>query len=297
MVSAKPDDPSKLRFKFDTELSERSIKLELLNEELRVIGLGTGFIIREREGPYLYTNWHVVTGYNFMDLEVKDVPKRRFVRLRQKKIHAPAPGVIGFGDEELTTFPLYDDKGKPLWEQEEQERPNADLNQVGLRVPKHCDLVRLRVSLGELPEIHQTFIREDIWNDYLPVGTPLLIAGYPYGYSAFEFPEPVFLTRAIASNWCSLSMCSLIDGIGANGMSGSPVFVKLGSKWAIFGVYCGAIFPDYDPRTPKEGNDKQAALGIVLHIRLGRIVLGVPDYGAGALEDWTKPRPIRPSEI
>jgi hypothetical protein len=38
----------------------------------------------------------------------------------------------------------------------------------------------------------------------------------------------------------------LIDGIGAPGMSGGPVFIERNQKLILYGIYTGLIYPDYD---------------------------------------------------
>lgn len=277
MAIFQPDNPAKLRLIHDMDLTERSVKLELLDDSDRPVSNGTGIIITEDDGPYLYTCWHVVTGYDFLALNVKAPPRAKKISLRTKQVTRPAPGLTAVGNEKIVNYPLYDDAGRPRWQQQEAERPHADLNSIGIKVPEHIDWVRLPVEIDELSRQHQSFVPNDIWHDHMGIGTPTMIGGFPYGYSAFHFPEPLFLTRAIATMGSKIPFITLLDGAGAKGMSGSPVYVKIAGKWALYGVYTGLIFPDYEAGSKKPENDRHAALGMLLTARLGRILLGVRD--------------------
>lgn len=276
------DNPAKLRLAQDMDITERSVKLDLLDESGRLISYGTGLLMTEDDGTYLYTCWHVITGYDFLELKVKAPPAIRKVALRTKTVRQENPAVIAIGGEKVTEYALYDAQGLPVWQQEEAERPHPDLNAIGIRIPKHCDLVRLRVEIDDLARAHQSFVPNDVWHDHINIGTPVLIGGYPYGYSAFHFPEPVFLTRSIATMWTKIPFVTLLDGTGAHGMSGSPVYVKIAGKWALYGVYTGILFPDYQQGLNGDSNDRHAALGLMLIFKLGRIMLGVKDFGPGA---------------
>jgi hypothetical protein len=141
MIKIVPDDPSKLRFTEGYQLSERSIRLELLDEDGSVVSFGTGIMMSEDNGVFLYTCWHTVTGYDFLNLKVIYPPRIKSVALHTKVIRQENPAVVAVGGETRDLYSLYDENGDPIWEQEEGERPHLDLNEIGVRVPKHCDIV------------------------------------------------------------------------------------------------------------------------------------------------------------
>src|SRR5688572_20882274 len=92
-----PDDPNKLRFAAGHQLSERSIKLELLGANGSLVSFGTGLIMVDTDGVYLYTCWHVVTGYDFLNVKVNKPPIIPSVALHTKTIKQENPGVVSVG--------------------------------------------------------------------------------------------------------------------------------------------------------------------------------------------------------
>jgi hypothetical protein len=74
----------------------------------------SGFVRIEDGVPFLYTCWHVVTGYDRNDLRVTNaLPKRAFLEVflqshRQQADSASVPaGPLSF------TIPLYDESARP----------------------------------------------------------------------------------------------------------------------------------------------------------------------------------------
>jgi len=57
----------------------------------------------------------------------------------------------------------------------------------------------------------------------------------------------------------------LIDGAGAPGMSGGPVFYECDNRLYLFGMYVGVIFPDAAPENEPE---RGSPLGIVCPMNL-----------------------------
>ena len=57
-----------------SSLSNKAVIIECLNNDGELIkdANASGFILREKDGLYLYTCWHVVTGLNMHELPVKE---------------------------------------------------------------------------------------------------------------------------------------------------------------------------------------------------------------------------------
>jgi hypothetical protein len=140
--------------------------------------------------------------------------------------------------------------------------------------------IRFKIDVNTLASDYQAFNRNDIWFDKVDVGTQVMVAGYPYGYSAFTFPEPIFLTRAVASNWTKIPFIEFIDGGAAPGMSGSPLYAKIGERWALYGIYTGVLYPDHELPPEGHNNDRHTALGLFMPFKMARILLGVKDFQA-----------------
>ena len=46
-------------------LSFKAVRLETLDERKTILGRATGFLVRDADGLFLYSCWHVVTGVDF----------------------------------------------------------------------------------------------------------------------------------------------------------------------------------------------------------------------------------------
>jgi hypothetical protein len=160
-------------------------------------------------------------------------------------------------------LPLYDRSGgkfAPLWFQDEQDVPQGDLNAIGIRVPFWHDAVKLRlpetIRISDLQVIDQGNCLEHL----VDPGDKVYLVGYPYGYSALGEgqPTPIVLTRFIAALRVADRQREIVlDGYGAPGMSGGPVFVDTARGLRLLGPYTGLIYPDH----VIEQNEKITALG------------------------------------
>lgn len=93
----------------------------------------------------------------------------------------------------------------------------------------------------------------------------MLVAGYPYGFSANgqSQPTPVVLKRFVAAvNVPDRRRQYLLESIGGAGMSGGPVFVEIGTDVLLVGLYTGLVYPDYLSPAPQ----LTTALGTVADI-------------------------------
>jgi hypothetical protein len=255
--------------------NSKIVRIETLDDDGATLSRATGFIVSENNANYLYTCWHVVTGINFLTLDVKHPPKATRLKVHYQQVAARAPGVTAIGGLSTLTLALYENKqgGEPklpCWEQEKGERPQPDLNAIGIKVPKFADVVRLSVELNADERKVICIPSASRYSNIAVVPQRVIIAGYPYGYSTFgpEFPKPIFLTRHIAAAPLFDSVgLALVDAAASPGMSGAPVFVENQGNWQIAGIYTGLIYPDYamlaNQQLPGAGkNDRHAALGM-----------------------------------
>lgn len=259
------EDSPKLLFNQRLELGFKAVLLRCLDEQMKPITYGSGFIRREAGRLYLYTCWHVVTGYDKNDLKVKEPPTRAFLSIEMQDANQPQPGVEVVGGIQSVVLPLYDTTTSPkmpTWLQDSRHIPHTDLNAINIFVPFWHDAVRIplpdSVRVSEL----QVLDENDVFpgNTLLTPGDKLYIVGYPYGYSAHgaKQPTPVVLTRFVAATKIKGRQREvLLESTGAPAMSGGPVFVERESSIHLLGLYTGLLYPDH----VLEGNEKHTALG------------------------------------
>ena len=253
------------------------VRLQALNAQREVLKgvVASGFIRRLAGRLYLYTCWHVVTGFDLYDVRVGlNLPNRRYLELTLQTAEQRNPSTQVVGGTQTVTVPLYDDgpqqPSTPLWEQDNQHIPHPDLNAVRLYVPFWHDVVRIELppdlALSDLQVIdEQRLFKGNIAS--LSPGDKCMVVGYPYGFSAFgpQQPTPVALTRFVASDRIAeRHQQLLLEGIAAPGMSGGPVFVERDDELLLFGVYTGSIYPDF----ALNSNEKVTALGTVANLSM-----------------------------
>jgi hypothetical protein len=212
----------------------------------------SGFVRIEDGVPFLYTCWHVVTGYDRNDLRVTNaLPKRAFLEVfvqeqqLQSRSASAVEGPLSF------TIPLYDESArpkKPLWYQDRAHLPHPDLNSIGLCVPSWHDAVKIPLStdvrVSQLQLVSNPVLAS---NTMLEPGDKIYVVGFPYGCGTGGLgpPTPVVLTRFVTATAVSgRPQEFLLDSGGAPGMSGGPVFVERDNYIALLGVYTGVIYPD-----------------------------------------------------
>lgn len=275
MSSAKPFPAQRLLLPFS------GVRLECLDQHQKPIAeaVASGFLRRENGSLYLYTAWHVVTGFNPHHIEVGlDLPKRRYIRLALQDATSDQPGIQVIGGQQSVVVPLYANPSavtgplEPLWEQNDQHIPHALLNHVGIFVPFWNDVVRIPLSdavrIAEIQVVSGDLLTSAS-DSLVSVGDKCLIVGFPYGFSAaigVDQPTPVVFTRFIASAHIAgaRKFEFFLDGYGAPGMSGGPVFLERNNQLYLIGVYTGDIFPDHH----RQRYEKTTALGTVADIRM-----------------------------
>jgi hypothetical protein len=233
-----------------SELSFRCVQLRCLDAGRSPLrhASASGFVRIEDGVPFLYTCWHVVTGYDRNDLRVTNaLPKRAFLEVFLQDDHG-TPSVEAMAS---FTIPLYDESAwpkKPLWYQDRAHLPHPDLNSIGLCVPSWHDAVKIPlppdVGVAQLPLVSNPVLAA---NAVLEPGDKIYVVGFPYGFGAGRpgVPAPVVLTRFVTATAVSgRPQEFLVDAGGVPGMSGGPVFVERDGDIALLGVYTGVVYAD-----------------------------------------------------
>ena len=250
--------------------------LQCLSEDLEPIpnAFASGFVRREADGLWLYTCWHVVTGFDPYDIHVGlHLPNRRHLRVSMQASEVRQPGVEAIGGLQSIVLALYDTSAgtvRPRWLQDARHIPHADLNAAGIYVPFWHDLVKLKlppeVRLSDFQIVDESLLLPDNLGLLAP-GDKCMVVGFPFGFSAHgpSQPAPVALTRFVASDRiANRRQQLLLESAGAPGMSGGPVFVEQGEDLFLFGIYIGLIYPDHAAGT----NERLSALGVVGNLTL-----------------------------
>lgn len=242
-------------------LSRTAVRLQCLDREGKVLTWGSGFILREEGVNFLYTCWHVVSGYGAPHrLQIPGQPAdRASLRLFLQEVEERG-GYEAIGGITSFDLPLKDENERPVWSQEPEQQTQIDLNAIGLRVPRHFDVVKIALPQSIRVSSLTVLTIEFTSQGMLP-GDRLSIVGYPHGYSADgeEDLTAVVLTRHVAAMAAGARPDRLIlDGPGTPGMSGSPVFAwdKAGHP-RLLGIYSGIVHPAAGGAYPEHA----AALG------------------------------------
>jgi hypothetical protein len=251
----------------------KAVLIRCLDEHRQHINNATGFIRREQGKLWLYTCWHVVTGYDRNDLKVGNkLPNRVFLEIAMQDAQERQPGVEAVGGLQSLVVPLYDTTTKPrtaLWYQDKRHVPHADLNAVKLFIPFWHDAVKLPLPDGARTSTVQIIEENEFFpaNTLLTVGDKLYVVGFPYGYSSVgaQQPTPVVLTRFVAATRIGgRNQEILLESAGAPGMSGGPVLVERDSGIHLIGMYTGLLYPDH----ATQSNEKVTALGTCSNMSL-----------------------------
>lgn len=256
-------------------LQFKAVRLECLDEHQQPLNkVASGFVMREAEALFLYTCWHVVTGFDPHHIEVGFVlPKCRFLRVSLQDVKSRSEGLEAIGGEVSRVLPLYQNSQPPfgpLWSQDERHVPQSELNNIGIHVPFWHDVIKIRLpddlSPSDLQLVNAQRSR--------PVNAPLicpgdkcLVVGYPYGFSALGKgqPTPIVLTRYVAATRINeRPQQFLLESAGAPGMSGGPVFLERDQDIYLIGLYTGCVFPD----SGNHAKEKTTALGTVSDLTL-----------------------------
>lgn len=237
------------------------------NGKMVIDAHASGFLRLEDADVYLYTCWHVVTGYGDpWNLSLQKRSERRQLKISTWSMQRGPSGDPMTGVR-TCVIPLFDAQGMPLWLQDEESDDDTLLAKERIAVPKHHDVVKIKLPIPASCFSELQLIRSDreIPDARVVIGDRVFISGFPHGFSVGGIFNPiaVVLTRFIASQRHSVSPCVyFIDGTGAPGMSGAPVFIEHPEGVRLFGVYTGKRFTKSGAHTSSGGDQ----LGIVTDI-------------------------------
>lgn len=228
--------------------------------------VASGFIVESSGNLFLYTCWHVVTGFDMNDVRISGVlPNRRYLQVTYQGFDTSTPNIQKIGGNHSLVLPLYDDNNFPLWIQNKQDIPNADLNAINIKVPSWHDAVKIPLPESVMLSEMQIIKESDAFLNITMIGEQVFVVGFPYGYSALglEQPTAIVLVRFVAANRVKDRKSDvLLDGPGAPGMSGGPVFVERDGKLLLVGIYTGLLYPDH----VVQRNEKYTALGTMSNL-------------------------------
>lgn len=247
-------------------LSSHVLRLTTLDATGNVLAYGTGFIVFDtlydrdfwpyapangpiEAGYFLYTCWHVVTGIDFIDPKLPhSYSQPRTLRIEGRYFEYDNGQRNSVRGPHVMELPLYGDNGHSRWRQQNQHRKNGLIKDcTGISIPRQLDVVRIPLKTGEL--VDQWAMPLKVLDDGVTplIGWDVFIAGYPYGFSAGGdvLIEPIYLKRSIASSNSMGPLSILLDGVGAQAMSGAPVFLLHEQKWVLAGVYRGLVNPSF----------------------------------------------------
>src|SRR5579863_2953187 len=255
------------------------------NGERRGPAVASGFLLRDDAELYLYTCWHVVTGIELANPVLPGTNQRRSrLKVSMQRSENFNRAVVAVGGSDSFEVELYEKSGEksgaevflPRWEQDEQSVSNSSLAMANLVQPFWHDIVRIRLPSSVVTSAVPVLSRLDLWPNLIAPADPLMLVGYPYGFGAKPLTAmPIVVKRHVAAiSRDDARREILIDGAGAPGMSGGPVFYEWDNRVYLFGMYVGVIFPDAVPDNEPE---RSGALGIVCpmnllahHLRLAR---------------------------
>jgi hypothetical protein len=242
------------------------------NGERRGPVVASGFLLRDDAELYLYTCWHVVTGIELANPVLPGTNQRRSrLKVSMRRSEKFKGAIASGGGSESFEVELYEQSGEdvflPRWEQDEQSVSNSTLAMANLVQPLWHDIVRIRLPSSVVTSTVQVLSRLDLWPNLIAPADPLMLVGYPYGFSARQLsPTPIVVQRHVAAiSPDGARREILIDGAGAPGMSGGPVFYEWDNRLYLFGMYVGVIFPDAALEIERE---RTSALGIVCPMNL-----------------------------
>lgn len=236
-------------------LSHKAVMVHCLDEKGNKIkgAYASAFILKEDDGLFLYTCWHVVSGFDMHDLPMsyKEAPNRRALRISlQNSVEQPTGGAVrafvvdGLRTLDIQLYESHDGKDIPLWHQDPIEQ-GFDLDAVKVAVPGRHDAVKLRLPMSfDTSPLHIVDCVQ-LHKGLVFPGDRIYIVGFPYNFSTRgeDQPIPVVLTRFVAGTQINGRIGEfLLDGVGAPGMSGGPAFVERDGQVLLVGLYKGTIY-------------------------------------------------------
>ena len=240
------------------ENSTKPIFIEIYFNDNK-IGSATGFQIHYGNTKYLVTNWHVVSGRNFITKKCisnqQTIPNKLILKYKKYLDNSE----FEWSDK---TIELYDNIGEKIWYEHPKYKNDVDV--VLIPLEGHLQYLDYRECFN-VNSNYNLFVTE-----------PVFVLGYPLGYIVKNKYEPhaVWTSGTVASD-LSLNLeingkeipAFLIDSKTRKGQSGSPVIYysssgldlhyrnKIGDEgfvhWGCpfmqeIGIYSGRISEDSD---------------------------------------------------
>lgn len=207
--------------------------LDIFRAEQRV-SVATGFAVKKDNSYYLITNWHVVTGRNFLTNE----PLSNATAIDPDALRIWFHG-LNLGQWVAKKIDIVDKTGNKLWLEHERGR--------------EIDVVAVPLEISNDIKIYDADLRLADFDLMLYPSEAVSIIGFPEGLtSGGKFP--IWKTGHIASDididWDNRP-AFLIDATTKSGMSGSPVIAKrvsifqsskgnqIGNAIKFLGIYSG----------------------------------------------------------
>lgn len=218
---------------FIDEFSLKPLYLEILLNNLN-IGIGTGFVVKQKDSYYIITNWHIVTGRNPNNNQ----------SLSASGVVDPNKIRVWFHEENLGSWisceiNLINQDGKSLW----LEHPHG----------REIDVVAIPFLLSPNIKVYDIDLSLSDFDLKIYPSEAVSIIGFPKGFTSAG-KLPIWKTGHIASDididWNG-KPTFLIDATTKSGMSGSPVIAKrvciyqtskgnqIGNAVRFLGVYSG----------------------------------------------------------
>ena len=214
----------------------------------REIAKATGFIVKAGEDHFLVTNWHVVTGRDFLTGNLTSVPWTIEASLPVVRMVIMYGGLWRYweGWSRPHEISLYNEDHTPRW-LECKVNSGDDIPMMDVAV------VPIDWSPDALPGTHYLdFIPiSDVYPSVVAPPDQVQIVGFPFGLSVMGSDGPAIpfcKTGFIASSrWLrnDLFGAYFVDATTGPAMSGAPVFKFFGDDgYKLVGVYSGRLRPE-----------------------------------------------------
>ncbi|MBF0268969.1 MAG: trypsin-like peptidase domain-containing protein [Alphaproteobacteria bacterium] len=213
----------------------------LMNDNQGVISTGTGFFYSYNDKNYLITNWHNISGKNFLTKEPNSAI-RRFPTFLEVKLSAWLPGKNDTFTTISQRLEIYQN-GEPIWLEHRELGNDCDVVAIEFSKPQNCPTF-MHTAANKICSI-KTPIKP---------GNPVFVLGFPRSISvAFGIPlwksgyiasEP-FYDVTIGGNQNAIGGMTdgkklpafFIDSQTREGMSGAPVFSAFTGTWSMTDPY------------------------------------------------------------
>ncbi len=216
-------------------LTQCPVRLEMLDKHGVIASASAFFYESQDNRTFLVTNWHNVSGRNFVTgaPNQQDTGAPRFPTQVSAKIMSDTGRIDADGSPLLdvrdTDLPLYDEEYSPVW----LEHPTAG---------RLCDVVALPMErpTSASPVFHRPANRVSPLRIPVRPGNTVFIIGYPHGItvskglpvwkSGYIASEPHFPVTLREPKPLTVP-AFFIDSQTRKGMSGSPVFAEYVGNW------------------------------------------------------------------